>query len=196
MRLAGFGVAAGRPGAYLPAAMPQRLAAALLALSLAPASAAAQPGAGPTRLGDFQAWTAATHQEAGQKVCYAFAAASRAEGVTGREARSVLLVVTHRPGSRDQVAVRSGFPHQRGAEPRLVIGAAEHSLYTNGDTAFVNPGQARAVVTALRGGREAVVRGPGPNGRGTATEAFPLAGFGAAYEAISRECPAPAAPRR
>lgn len=179
--------------------MPPRAAAALLALCLTASPALAQggaPGGGPTRLGEFQSWTAATHQEAGQKVCYAFAAASRAEGVPGREARGVLLVVTHRPGSRDQVAVRSGFPHGRGAEPRLSIGGAEHSLYTHGDTAFVNPGQARAVVAALRGGREAVMRGPGPNGRGTASETFPLAGFGAAYDAISRECPAPAAPRR
>ncbi len=175
--------------------MPPRAAAALLALSALALPAAAQPG-GPVRLGEFQSWTAATYQEAGQKVCYAFAAASRAEGVPGREARGVLLVVTHRPGSRDQVAVRSGFPHGRGAEPKLSVGASEHSLYTNRDTAFVNPGQARAVVAALRGGREAVVRGPGPNGRGTASETFPLAGFGSAYDAISRECPAPAPARR
>jgi len=174
--------------------MPPRAFAALLALSALAPPALAQGG--PTRLGEFQSWTAAAHQEAGQKVCYAFASASRAEGVPGRDARAVLLVVTHRPGSRDQVAVRSGFPHGRGAEPKLAVGAAEHALYTNGDTAFVNPGQARAVVAALRGGREAVVRGPGPNGRGVASETFPLAVFGAAYDAISRECPAPAAPRR
>jgi len=180
------------------AAMPRLPATLLLAAALlAPGLARAQA---PARLGEFQAWTAATHQEAGQKVCYAFARASRAEGVPGREAQSAMLVVTHRSGGRDQVAVRSGFPHQRGAEPVLAVGAASHKLYVNQDTAFVNPSEGRAVITALRGGREALFRGPGPNGRGTVADTFPLAGFGQAYDAISRDCPpaapSPAAPRR
>ena len=62
-------------------------------------------------------------------------------------------------------------------------------FFTAGDTAFARDG--RAVVTALRGGREALHRGPGPNGRGQATDTFALAGFVQAYEAISRECPVP-----
>lgn len=186
-----FGVAGAAGGAYLTATMPRPLAAALLvpaALALAPVPALAQQ---PQRLGEFQSWTAATHQEGGQKVCYAFARASRVEGGE-RRAENVLLVVTHRPGSRDQVALRSGFPHGRGAEVRLTVGQSEAKLYTNGDTAFATDG--RAVVGALRNGREAVARGPGPNGRGNATETFPLSGFSAAYDAISRECPAQ--PRR
>ena len=47
-----------------------------------------------------------------------------------------------------------------------------------------------ALIAAFRGGREAVVRSPVPSGRGVVTDTFPLAGFSAAYEAISRECPA------
>jgi IMP dehydrogenase len=35
-----------------------------------------------------------------------------------------------------------------------------------------------------------VVRGPGAGGRGNANDQFSLAGFAAAYDAISRECPA------
>ena len=41
----------------------------------------------------------------------------------------------------------------------------------------------------LRAGRDAVVQSPGP-GRGSVTDTFSLSGFTAAYEAISRECPA------
>jgi hypothetical protein len=46
-------------------------------------------------------------------------------------------------------------------------------------------------VAAFRGGAQAVARGPRAGGRGTATDTFSLAGFSAAYDAISQECPAP-----
>jgi hypothetical protein len=167
-----------------------RFPAALATLMLWPLAAAAQQ---PARLGEFQTWTAATHQEAGQKVCYAFARARSAEGVSGREPQNVMLLVTHRPNGRDQLAVRFGFPLARGSEPRLIAGTTEHKLYASQDTAFATDGS--AVIRSLRGVREIVVRGPGPNGRGEVRDTFPLAGFAAAYEAISRECP-PAAPRR
>jgi len=171
------------------------LALALLLLLAVPA-AQAQPsrGAGsrPAQLGVFQAWTAATHTEGGHKVCYAFTRARSIEGVPGREQNNVMLVVTHRPGSRDQVAFRAGYAYARNAESRIFVGSNEFPFYTSGDTAFARDG--RAVVAALRAGREALGRGPGPNGRGQATDTFGLNGFTAAYDAISRECP-PAARR-
>lgn len=151
----------------------------------APATAAR-----PAQLGAFQAWTAATHMEGGQKVCYAFTRARSIEGVPGREQNNVMLVVTHRPGSRDQVAFRVGYSFARNAEAKLFVGSSELPFYTSGDTAFARDG--RAVVAALRGGREALGRSPGPNGRGQATDTFGLNGFTAAYDAISRECPASA----
>lgn len=159
------------------------LAAALL-IAASPALAQNRPVA----LGEFGSWTAATHQEGGQKVCYAFTRARSAEGAGNREANSLMLVVTHRANGRDQVAARVGYSYARGAEPKLTVGSNELPFYTAGDNAFARNG--RAVVAALRGGRDAVLRGPGPNGRGTATDTFPLNGFSAAYEAISRECPA------
>jgi len=145
----------------------------------------AQPAAGPRRLGVFQSWTAATHTENGQKVCYAFARASRSEGVPNR--REVILVVTHRPAGRDQVALRAGYAYPREAAVTLTVGTTELAFYTGGDAAFARDG--RAALAAFRTGREAVARGPGPGSRGQATDSFPLAGFGAAYDAIGRECP-------
>lgn len=167
--------------------------ASLLMLAIPAAQAqqrGAPAGARPSQLGAFQAWTAATHMEGGQKVCYAFTRARNIEGVPGREQNNVMLVVTHRPGSRDQVAFRVGYSFARNAEAKLFVGSSELPFYTSGDTAFARDG--RAVVAALRGGREALGRSPGPNGRGQATDTFGLNGFTAAYEAISRECPASA----
>lgn len=172
------------------------LIAAALLLAMPAVAQQARPSqtARPTRMGEFQAWTAATHQENGQKICYAFTRARSAEGVPGREANNVLLLITHRPGGRDQVAARVGYPYARGAEPKLVVGSNELPFYVSADTAFARDG--RAVVAALRNGREATLRGPGPNGRGQAADVFPLAGFTSAYDAISRECPARATRRR
>ncbi|UPY37525.1 invasion associated locus B family protein [Sediminicoccus sp. KRV36] len=148
----------------------------------------------PSRLGEYQAWTAAAHTENGQKICYAFTRARSMDGLPGRDANNVMLLVTHRPGSRDQVAVRAGYSFARGAETKLFVGQGELPFFTAGDNAFARDG--RAVVAALRGGREALHRGPGPNGRGQATDTFALAGFAQAYEAISRECPVPPPARR
>jgi hypothetical protein len=76
----------------------------------------------------------------------------------------------------------------------MFVATGDFPMQTSGDTAFARDG--RAVVAALRAGREALHRGPGPNGRGQATDTFALAGFTQAYEAINRECPAPAPARR
>ncbi len=159
------------------------LAGLLLALP-----AAAQQRPGPQRLGAFQNWTAATFQENGQTVCYAFARASRSEGAPGNRS-AVTLTVTQRPNGRDQVAVSVGYPYPRGAEAVLNVGNAEFKSYgvVQSSAFFQNGAQ---LVAAFRGGREAVVRSPGPPGRPAVTDAFPLAGFGPAYDAIARECPA------
>jgi hypothetical protein len=74
----------------------------------------------PAMIGEFQSWTAASHQEGGQKVCYAFTRARNIDGVPGRDANNVMLLVTHRTNGRDQVAVRVGFSFARGADGRLI----------------------------------------------------------------------------
>jgi hypothetical protein len=174
----------------------------LLACLLRPASeAAAQQN--PQKLGDFQSWTAATHAEGGQKVCYAFTRATRSEGVPNRATNNVMLVVTHRPKGRDQVALQSGYAYPRNADGgnpvQVSVGGTNIGFFTAGSSAFARDN--RAALAALRNGREAVARGPLPNGgRGQASDAFSLAGFSAALDAIGRECPAsapaPAASRR
>lgn len=181
--------AAAVPFAAAPALAQQRAQPAQnQAAQSQPAQAQNQGGAasnGPQRLGSFGEWTAATHQESGGKVCYAF---TRIEG-----RNNALLTVTHRPQGRDQVALKIGRPFPRNAEVKVDVGNRELDFYTAGDNAFARDG--RTAVAAFRGGREAEAKSPAANNRST-TETFPLAGFTAAYEAISRECPAGAAPRR
>ncbi|MBP0444641.1 invasion associated locus B family protein [Roseomonas sp. SSH11] len=164
----------------------QGLVLAALSLVTAPALAqqrGAQPAQGgserPQRLGTFNDWTAATHQEGRNKVCYAF---TRMEG-----RQNALLTITHRPQGRDQVALQIGRAFPRNAEVKVEVGTTELDFFTSGDNAFAREG--RAVVAAFKAGREAVAKSPAANNRST-TETFSLSGFTAAYEAISRECPA------
>jgi hypothetical protein len=163
------------------------------ALLMVPAAAQQAP-AQPRKLGQFQSWTAAVHTEAGQKICYAFARASKAEGVVNRPPNQVLLTVTHRPQGRDAVALRAGYAYPRNAEVKVQVGQTEFTFYTSGTDAHGRDGA--AAMRAFRAGREVLARGPGPNNRGMASDTFALAGFAQAYDAISRECPAATPARR
>lgn len=164
-----------------------RIALPLLAVLVLPVAAEAQR-AQPQRLGTHQAWTAATHQENGQKVCYAFTRAQHGEGAAAQARQNVTLTVTHRPAGRDQVAISLGTPLPRQASVTMTVGSNEFPSYgTVQSSAFFQSGS--NLIGALRNGREAVVQSPGA-GRASVTDTFSLSGFTAAYEAISRECPA------
>ena len=158
----------------LPALAQQRPAA--------PAQQAAPPA--PRQLGTFRDWTAATYQESGQNIRPPITRASNPEP----NRQGVVLTVTHRPGGRDAVAISAGYAYPRNAEVTLAIGQTNLPFYTGGNSAFARDGA--AAVAAMRGGSRASSRGPGAGGRGTANDQFSLAGFSAAYDAISRECPA------
>jgi len=149
-----------------------------------PRPAAPAQGAGPRQLGSFRDWTAAAYQENGQKICYAFTRASKTEP----NRQGVVLTVTHRPGGRDMVAISAGYAYPRNAEVAVTIGQSSLRFYTGGNSAFARDGA--AAVAAMRGGSRAVARGPAAGGRGTANDQFSLAGFSAAHDAMSRECPA------
>lgn len=161
------------------------ITAALAALVAVPAIAQQRAQQGPQKLGDFQDWTAAVHHENGQKVCYAFTRASR----TDPQRDGVILTVTHRSQSRDQVALTARYAYPRNAAVVVAVGQTQLQFYTSGESAFARDG--RASVAAFRNGANATARGPRAGGRGTATDTFSLSGFSSAYDAISRECPAP-----
>ncbi|HYZ34403.1 MAG TPA: invasion associated locus B family protein [Crenalkalicoccus sp.] len=163
----------------------------LPALALLPGLAlAAEQQARPQRLGAFQSWTAATHQEGRSKVCYAFARPSRSE--SGKR-DGVMLTVTERPNQRDAVILTPGYTYPRDAEVQVKVGATELPFYTAGSAAAARDGQ--AAIRAFRTGKEAVARAPGPGGRGETVDVFPLDGFAQAYDAILEECPARARKR-
>lgn len=186
-------------------ALPNRLlAVAMLSwpvLSLSVPAVAAEPrathvaathttrrpsAAGPKRIGVWDDWQAATNQEAGQPVCYAFSRPSNSSpALPGRG--DVVLTVTERSGGRDAVALTAGFAYPVNAEMEMSAEGVTLPFYTAGRSAFARDG--RAAVALFNRGRQAIARSPGPRGQAV-TDNFSLRGFSQAYAAIVKACPA------
>jgi hypothetical protein len=149
-----------------------------------PAPAAHPAAEGPKSIGKFDDWTAATHQENGQTVCYAFTRVqTSAPSLSGRGA--VVLTVTERPSGRDAVAIEAGLPYAANATVTVQIDQTGLEFYTSGRNAFARDG--KAAVMAFSEGNRAIARSPSPK---EVTDTFSLKGFGQAYAAIVKACPA------
>ena len=144
---------------------------------------------GPRSMGKFEDWQAATHDEGGQTTCYAFVRASPGAGTGPAGRGDVVLTVTDRPGTaRDAVAISMGYALPATATVTMQVEAARVAFYTDGKrNAFARDGH--AAIAAMGRGARAVVHAPGPHGA-EVTDSFSLRGFGAAYAAVVRSCPA------
>lgn len=154
---------------------------------VAPARAAHPPAEtkGPKPIGKFDDWTAATYQESGQTVCYAFTRAQTSSPpVAGRSAP--VLTVTERPGRRDDVAIDAGFTFAADARVTVQVDQSGLDFYTAQRTAFAKDG--KSAVSAFHKGSRAIARAPAPKDV-QVTDAFSLKGFGGAYGAITKACP-------
>jgi hypothetical protein len=186
-----FGAGGGPIGARMNTRFPCLCAVALL-LALPAAAESKKPApahptaaaAGPKSIGKFEDWTAATHTESGQTVCYAFTRAqSSAPALPGRGA--VVLTVTERSSGRDAVAIEAGFAYAPSAAVTVQVDQAGLEFYTSGRNAFAREG--KATVSAFGKGSRAIARSPAPK---EVTDTFSLKGFGQAYAAIVKACPA------
>ncbi|MBO0710749.1 MAG: hypothetical protein J2P47_05655 [Acetobacteraceae bacterium] len=128
---------------------------------------------------------AVTRQEQGETICYVFSyPEASAPAIAGRGRPA--LTVTERSSGRDTVAFSAGFSFPAEAEPSLQVEQNAHPFYTVGRYAFARDGA--ATTEALRKGRLAVMRSPGPQGA-QVVDTFGLRGFEQAYAAIQKACP-------
>jgi hypothetical protein len=149
----------------------------------APAAHPAPAAAGPKQIGKFDDWTAATHSESGQSVCYAFTRVqSSAPTLPARG--PVILTVTERSSGRDAVAIEAGFAYPANASVTVQVDQTGLEFYTSARNAFARDG--KAAVAAFQKGSRAIARSPGPK---EVTDTFSLKGFGSAYAAIVKACP-------
>jgi invasion protein IalB len=161
----------------------------LLALSAAvlPAANPAR-AAGPKSIGVFQRWQAATYDEGGQTVCYAFTKARSSNPKIAGRGESV-LTVTQRANGRDQVAFSAGFEFAPNAVVEVQIDKEKPvEFYSAKRSAFARDGH--TLVAALEKGTGVTIRSPHPQ-KNTVSDLFGLQGFTKAYEAIVKACPPP-----
>jgi len=176
---------------------PLLLIASLACLAAPAAAQAPKPPAhppataanAPKKLGVFGDWTAATHQEAGATVCYAFTyPAHSVPTLPGRD--EVVLTVAERPTARDDVALSAGFAYAPGAAVTVQVDQTGLDFYTAqpqpGRNAFARDG--KAAIAAFQKGSEAQARSPGPHDAHV-VDTFSLRGFSAAYAEINKACP-------
>jgi hypothetical protein len=166
----------------------------LLVLSLGPAAAQirrpppppAHPStSGPKEIGKFDDWVAATHQESGAIVCYAFTRAQSSTPALPSRGQ-VILTVTERASGRDTVAIAAGFTYAANAAVTVQVDQTGLDFYTFQTNAFARDG--KAAVAALGKGGRAIARSPGPKDV-QVTDTFSLKGFEAAHAAIVKACP-------
>ena len=152
-----------------------------------PPAAAAAPAAkppAPKPIGTFDDWQAATYDEGGQTVCYAFTKArTSVPKISGREA---ILTVTHRVGMRDAVSISAGFEFAPGAEVEGSADKAKFQFYTAKRSAFARDGH--AAITAFGGVKQMTTKSPHPQKK-EVLDTFSAKGFAAAYGAINKACP-------
>lgn len=161
--------------------------ALLFALALVPGLAfAGQTAPVPKEIGAFRAWIAAFYVSGGKKVCYAFTGARESTpAIPGRG--KVVLSVTERPQSRDEVALSAGYSYPPNAEVTVRADNQTYAFYTAGQAAFARDGA--SVIPALKNGITAVATGPQTDpGTPPVTDSFSLDGFTAAYEAVVKAC--------
>lgn len=167
-----------------PAPAPAKPAPTTTTTTPAKPPPAANPN-GPKSIGKFEDWTAATHQESGVTVCYAFTRAqASAPAVAGRG--PVIITITQRPTLRDGVAMEAGFAYADKAAVTVTVDQTNLDFYTDKRNAFARDG--KAVVAAFTKGAKAIAKSPGPKGVAV-QDTFSLKGFSDAYKAINKACP-------
>lgn len=102
----------------------------------------------------------------------------------------ILLFVTFRPGGAGagEISYTGGYPFADGSTVTMTVGSDRFELFTDGEWAWAGSAEDDArIVTALKGGAEAVLVARSARGTET-TDTFSLLGFTAAMTEAESRC--------
>jgi invasion protein IalB len=156
--------------------------AAVVSLAAASAFAAQQT------LGSFQDWTAFSDGSE-RRICYMGSVPKKKEGSYTVRGDTYVLA-THRPGEKvfSEISVEAGYTYKPGSEVEVNIDGQAFKLFTQGGNAWAYDEKAdRALIEAMKGGRQMVVKGTSSRGTLT-TDTYSLSGFSAAMQTIDKAC--------
>ena len=174
------------------------LVLSLLSVACGPA-ALAQGQQGTKSLGSAEGWQAYEFGEGAAKVCFVTASpASSQVKPAGAKRDEIRLMVTHRPAQRqrDEVSFHPGYPVSTTKPVVAVVDKAKNFEFNRRSEKAPqviwsrDPEADKAIVAALRAGKELVVNGVSQRGAST-SDTFKLAGFARALDLASRACGLP-----
>lgn len=146
--------------------------------------ARATAGEAPKPLGVFKSWTAATYGSGADKVCYAFATSTVPKG---SKAAPAMLTVAERAKFRDEVSLNQGVTYDKKAKVDLSVNGNSLKFFTKDNMAYAMKGS--DVVQAFLPAASVTATATVPKGK-SVTDTFSLDGFGDAFKAIQKACPA------
>ena len=89
---------------------------------------------------------------------------------------------------KGEVSVAAGYIYKDGKEAEAEVDGKKFKLFTRGENAWAyDPGSDKAMVAALKSGKQMTVRGTSSRGTAT-TDTYSLSGFTAALAAIDKAC--------
>jgi hypothetical protein len=171
------------------------LVLSLLSVACVPA-AVAQGQQGYKSLGNADGWQAYEFGEGAAKVCYVTTVpASSQVKPAGAKRGDIRIMVTHRPAQkqRDEVSFHAGYPVSTTKPVVAVVDKARNFDFTrrNEKTPEIiwsrDADSDKAIVAALRSGKELVVTGASQRGT-TTSDVFKLEGFAKGLELASKAC--------
>ena len=87
-----------------------------------------------------------------------------------------------------EVSVEAGYTYKPGSEVEITVDGQNFKLFTQGGNAWAYDEKGdRALLEAMRAGRQMVVKGTSSRGTLT-TDTYSLAGFSAALQSIDKAC--------
>ena len=100
----------------------------------------------------------------------------------------IRLYVAYRPGQNGEVSFQGGYPFAPDSTVDVTVGSQTFKLFTEGENAWTgSPDEDSKLISALRAGSEAVVKGRSTRGTRT-TDTFSLSGITAMTNAARDAC--------
>ena len=167
-----------------------RTSAVALTLMAAVAGPALAASNEPQPLGSFDDWVAYTYDATDSKVCYVSSSPKSSDPKSTKRDPAFFLVTNmpgRKPAVKGEVSTIIGYPFKDGTPVKLTVDDQSYDMFSKGDTAWVDTGADKKIVTAMKTGKSLKVKGT--SWRGTTTEdTYSLTGLSAALAAIDKAC--------
>lgn len=144
--------------------------------------------ANDVELGKFKDWTAHSYTEQNGKVCNMWSRPQKAD-VGGRPRGDVMAFVTHFQvfGEYNEISFKMGFPVNSNRDAIATVGRATFKLTSEGEFLFVQDGDKKALLDAMRRGSRMIVTATSTRGT-PSRDTYSLSGVTAAVRALDASC--------